>query len=415
MPRPGPRPYECVRRAWHSDRHQPMRGSIIQQIFRVANESHSDVTKKNKEWLEKLPIVVLKAEEIMYSKANSEVEYMSSETLWDRVNDAINTIIRRDESTETGELLPPCIEAALNLGCVPVRASRSQRHTNPRSYLTPRTHEPPSAPARTTYEHRPQLSPVHSGNQLNLARATSINSARFVSESNSHVIPNANLTAPRTYPFSLESVPAGRNQLMTMESNTPLNLGTVYPLYYGTHYQTRESQLGSRVPEEPHSNTIYVGTPIRTSTSEPAEIGVLQNLFACKNSENTSRGFAQDTQEKPRERECDLSLRLGLSSHSCMNIEKSLACETEDVGSTGSQDGGKVGDLSPQTKEFCFFPRQAANDPFESSSREWNSKGEGQNSEATMRKRKAPDDGQFCWQMELPSDRFTGHIEGRGL
>lgn len=35
---------------------------------------------------------------------------MSLETLWDRVNDAINTIIRRDESTETGELLPPCIE-----------------------------------------------------------------------------------------------------------------------------------------------------------------------------------------------------------------------------------------------------------------------------------------------------------------
>lgn len=106
MPRPGPRPYECVRRAWHSDRHQPMRGSIIQQIFRfwvvlillilfdfdcvcfgfvhfgelhtmclirVVNENHSPATKKNKEWLEKLPIVVLKAEEIMYSKANSEV------------------------------------------------------------------------------------------------------------------------------------------------------------------------------------------------------------------------------------------------------------------------------------------------------------------------------------------------------
>lgn len=34
MPRPGPRPYECVRRAWHSERHQPVRGSIIQQIFR---------------------------------------------------------------------------------------------------------------------------------------------------------------------------------------------------------------------------------------------------------------------------------------------------------------------------------------------------------------------------------------------
>lgn len=35
---------------------------------------------------------------------------MNLDTLWDRVNDAINTIIRRDESTETGELLPPCVE-----------------------------------------------------------------------------------------------------------------------------------------------------------------------------------------------------------------------------------------------------------------------------------------------------------------
>lgn len=108
MPRPGPRPYECVRRAWHSDRHQPIRGSIIQQIFRfwvfyvvsflryadfgsvfikfscilwlhtmclirLVTESHSAATKKNREWQEKLPVVVLKAEEIMYSKANSEV------------------------------------------------------------------------------------------------------------------------------------------------------------------------------------------------------------------------------------------------------------------------------------------------------------------------------------------------------
>ncbi|KAK1421016.1 hypothetical protein QVD17_23054 [Tagetes erecta] len=31
---PGPRPFECVRRSWHSDRHRSMRGSIIQQIFR---------------------------------------------------------------------------------------------------------------------------------------------------------------------------------------------------------------------------------------------------------------------------------------------------------------------------------------------------------------------------------------------
>ncbi|GER51690.1 DNA-directed RNA polymerase subunit beta'' [Striga asiatica] len=140
MPRPGPRPYECVRRAWHSDRHQPIRGSVIQEIFRVMNEVHCSATRKNREWQEKLPIVVLKAEEIMYSKANSEAEYSDFKTLWERVNDAINTIIRRDESTETGEaFLQPCIEAALHLGCTPRRASRSQRNDSPRHYLRPET------------------------------------------------------------------------------------------------------------------------------------------------------------------------------------------------------------------------------------------------------------------------------------
>lgn len=37
-------------------------------------------------------------------------EYMDLATLWDRVNDAINTIIKRDESAETGDYLPPCVE-----------------------------------------------------------------------------------------------------------------------------------------------------------------------------------------------------------------------------------------------------------------------------------------------------------------
>ena len=105
MPRPGPRPYDCIRRAWHSDTHQPMRGLLIQEIFRssyffslyhfvyicvcmcpfsvfyahlficcrIVCEIHSQSTKKNTEWQEKLPVVVLRAEEIMYSKANSEV------------------------------------------------------------------------------------------------------------------------------------------------------------------------------------------------------------------------------------------------------------------------------------------------------------------------------------------------------
>ncbi|PNX64639.1 hypothetical protein L195_g054121, partial [Trifolium pratense] len=37
-------------------------------------------------------------------------EYVNPDALWDRLNDAVNTIIRRDETTETGDLLPPCVE-----------------------------------------------------------------------------------------------------------------------------------------------------------------------------------------------------------------------------------------------------------------------------------------------------------------
>ncbi|KAG7020390.1 hypothetical protein SDJN02_17074, partial [Cucurbita argyrosperma subsp. argyrosperma] len=141
MPRPGPRPYECVRRAWHSDRHQPIRGSLIQEIFRVMHQIHSSSTKKNKEWQEILPVVVLKAEEILYSKAISEAEYIEFNTLRDRLVDAVNTILRLDDTTESGEFLQPCIEAALNLGCTPRKASRSQRHKNSTNYLSSRHHE----------------------------------------------------------------------------------------------------------------------------------------------------------------------------------------------------------------------------------------------------------------------------------
>ena len=42
---------------------------------RVVNHIHGSSTKKNKEYQEKLPIVVLRAEEIIYSKANSEVTF----------------------------------------------------------------------------------------------------------------------------------------------------------------------------------------------------------------------------------------------------------------------------------------------------------------------------------------------------
>ncbi|TQE08361.1 hypothetical protein C1H46_005989 [Malus baccata] len=91
------------------------RFSSLELHLRVVNEVHNSVTKKNKEWQKKLPLVVLRAKEIMYSKANYEAEYMNLDTLWDRAHDAVNTIIQRDEGTETRELLPLCVEGNIVL------------------------------------------------------------------------------------------------------------------------------------------------------------------------------------------------------------------------------------------------------------------------------------------------------------
>ncbi|KAK4769434.1 hypothetical protein SAY86_027584 [Trapa natans] len=212
MPRPGPRPYECVRRAWHSDRHQPIKGSLIQEIFRVVNEVHCPATKKNKEWQEKLPIVVLKAEEILYSKANSESEYMDLETLLERMNDAINTIIRRDESTETGVLLHPCIEAALTLGCTPRRASRSQRNCSPQRYLNSISQEKAILGKEIPSSNQTSLCPnTFQANCSNTNHGLVCHCATLC---NSHLGPH-----------------------------TPPGMYSVYPLYYGSSFPEAKFQF----------------------------------------------------------------------------------------------------------------------------------------------------------------------------
>lgn len=301
-----------------------------------------------------------------------------------------------------------CCSAALNLGCIPVRASRSQRHTNPRTYLTPRAQEPSSAATRVldriSDERCPQLLPLHSGNQLSFARGPVANSTNFLSESNTHVNRNNNnLAAPRGLALSPENVVSGHNQATVMDINASLNFGSVYPLYYGKHYRTEEYQSGPQFPENVHSETIYVGTPVipPAATAEPTT----RDCF--------TRADAMDSQENEREAECDLALRLGQVSHPFGRTEKNVATETEDVSSTSSQEVGKVNDMRQlMNREFSFFPGKSACDPFESSSRMWNLGDEDQNLEAAVRKGKETfssneEDGQFCCQPGVPSNWFS--------
>ncbi|CAN4103718.1 unnamed protein product [Withania somnifera] len=385
MPRPGPRPYECVRRAWHSDRHQPMRGSIIQQIFRVVKERHSVVTKKNKEWQQKLPVVVLKAEEIMYSKANSEAEYMDPETIWDRVNDAIDTIIRRDE-TETGQLLPPCVEAALNLGCIPERASRSQRNSIPRSYLSPRTQEPHSVPPKVFSRRGNELNcnsplPVRAANRPLFLRPSNVNSPRLASEFDRPAMPCIN------YLGASSSAKA----IIIPESSSSLDVGSVYPLFYGTDLQPEASPL---VPREPQHNVI-VGKPIYPSIIEPAEINCFPSLFPCRRDDIQEKSCQADYRDNSRrvpELDCDLSLSLGLSTNSGLQLQPGLtSCIGDFRPSDDSHERGQFKlMLTSKEKEFSFFPAESSNSPSGLDKADGNLEGYGHNAEILFRKHKMP-------------------------
>lgn len=287
MPRPGPRPFECVKRAWHSERHQPIRGSLIQEIFRIVNEVHSPATRKNKEWQEKLPIVVLKAEEIMYSKANSEVEYMDLQTLWDRANEAINIIIRRDESYETTQLLHPCIEAALNLGCTARRASRSQRNTNPRPYLKPNSKEiqiPINFPRRIPEER----------NQRNQTP-----NQKFISH-NQNITQPSNMNSNDYNRYCADE----KFQFSSEKSLPSSNLCSLYSSCRGSNIETEECRFDSKIRKK-----------LNSAAMENAEIGTTEDRFSSEF--DASYGFPRmnmDTKERPIEIECDLSLRLSLFS-----------------------------------------------------------------------------------------------------
>ncbi|XP_056693100.1 uncharacterized protein [Spinacia oleracea] len=421
MPRPGPRPYECVRRAWHSDRHQPIRGSIIQQVFRVVTESHSSITRKNREWQEKLPRVVLKAEEIMYSKANSEAEYVDPVTLWERLNDAIDTIIRRDESAETGQFLQPCIEAALVLGCHPVRASRSQRNSNPRSYLNPRFQEPAPAatavPDETNY-HRPTPQPPNlSGSPLIFSRSTMGNQASTSSLSSSQMAPNTSYIATHPNPYSQ---PNFRRPMpsVAIESNSSLNFGSVYPLYYGSNIQNADPQFGFRSPQSSNPGNVIIGRPVGWHGMQPPCFSSTRNLLPGGNAKIAADKHVQeklvDSRGKAAEMDCDLSLRLGPS-----NTGTSVDYVTNGGGSSTQKEISKYSEPCAKNLELCFFPRHSGNDPSESGDNRVGQEGQALDRNAILRKRNAPDhleleDGRAQWLPELQPNQFHGQYRWPG-
>ncbi|KAJ6295456.1 hypothetical protein OIU78_023469 [Salix suchowensis] len=343
----------------------------FKKSFRLVNEVHCSATKKNKEWQEKLPVVVLKAEEIMYSKANSEAEYMDLKTLWDRANDAINTIIRRDESLETGELLQPCIEAALNLGCTPRRASRSQRNCNLRFYLSPGTQESNTlSPAAV---HNAILANHISNSHCLHDYSTIMNSAPSGSESQD-LAGKGNDTS-NSFLFRTDSIPAS-------------NLGC--------------GALPKTVP----------------GTVEPVKVVAVQNFFPCNEDTpaRTSQVDHKDCSLQPQEIGCDLSLRLGSLLAPVPSAKTKQTKDAKHGVHDCSQEGGKFDDWMPQMDELSFFPTVNVVDPLVSHS---SKSREHIIVDVTMKKRKLVfdhhvEDQQFLWQPKLPCDQLTGRMKSVG-
>lgn len=197
-----------------------------------------------------------------------------------------------------------------------------------------------------------------------------------------------------------------------MEARPSLNMGSVYPLYYG--YDAREPQLRTNtLDHNTSSDTIFVGRPVIPPVPEPSGVGLLENRsygrFHHAAANRIARETVVGTPEESPDGECDLSLRLGQCLHPCSSSKGNPTYEIDDVGLGLS----KYSHLSLQkNRELCLYPREAGYGTIDPNFRN-NVEGEDQNLEATLRKRKAPsgnneDDGQFCRHLGVPSNRFTG-------
>ncbi|KAJ6330008.1 hypothetical protein OIU76_008772 [Salix suchowensis] len=227
---------------------------------------------------------------------------MEPKTLWDRTNDAINTIIRRDESMETGELLQPCIEAALNLGCTPRRASRSQRNCNPSFYLSPTTREPNTLLPGSMHS---SIQADHASNSRvlpnypNMVKPMIMNSTPSGSESQDFA-GQINGTSNK-FLFIDDNIPLYNvNQCLPLENYRIPSPCSVYPLYYGGCLEPRRGcgALPKTLP----------------GTMEPVEVAAMQNFFPRTEDIPVQICHADHRKDSPLQQQetgCDLSLRLG--------------------------------------------------------------------------------------------------------
>lgn len=310
----------------------------------------------------------------MYSKANSEAEYMDLKTLWDRLNDAIDTIIRRDDNMESKsrDLLQPCIEAALHL-VSPKRSSRSQRNTCPRYYLTPQSNSGPTGNAHDRNSGNPFPNTQFLSKEHKFISATLKNSYPSSPETNK-MLPFSTLKFPSS--VGIQTLP------MQTARATPTSC-SVYPLYHGCQFGPSGPKLGF-----PKSNAQLVDDNMKIS---------LRNTLSCNLSE-TCQTECEDVSENQTAIGCDLSLRLGSLLVPCNRVHNAALCENNKAG-----DICKLTDLSPQfNRGLSFFLKENADKKQLSMS----SNNQNLNVGSVSAKRKQGEDQQIYWPVKLPFNKF---------
>lgn len=290
--------------------------------------------------------------------------------------------------------------AALNLGCVARRSSRSQRYSNPRCYLSPITSDVPCVSpsivekgSQRDNTSNSQCTPHCS----NIVKPITISSIHLGSEST------------MKFASASENVPpSGYDQCSPGDVQATSNFLS-YPLYYGNCPQFEELKHDFGILPKPVSN------PLEPAT---AKMSVIPNLcLSGDKSKNNAQTDTRDYPDQSPDTRCDLSLRLGPLSSRCPGSENNSPQEVKDVGA----EEGKRNDQSPYLhKELSFLPQGNKHGPIHSYSSPWSFKGEFMNVQSTMRKRKADvnhptEDSKFCRQPELPFSRLTGSMGNGGL
>ncbi|KAA0064918.1 uncharacterized protein E6C27_scaffold82G002360 [Cucumis melo var. makuwa] len=269
-----------------------------------------------------LPVVVLKAEEILYSKANSEAEYMDFSTLKNRLLDAINTIIRLDESSETGDFLQPCIEAALNLAAHPEKLHEAN--------------ETMCLPTISVLGIRRLPAclrlPCLAKHENNGSRNSGFGLKSF--------LPAHNFTSEK---FSALSSPHG-----LIENALPPTKFSVYPLYYGNGVQWQGQRSHFSIAPRP------VATCLDSTNGGMENIRTSGTMLA--------NGIAQSEVISSLASPCDLALRLGPLSDSSSSCKNKIPLRVFKVGgSSSSREETKTEDCSQvMERKLPLFPRRNA-------------------------------------------------------